>query len=134
MSFIGAADENAIKASIACEADACIQVSRTSACPNCGKKLENLYRININWKSKGKLASVGIKPLEHFDEQKDLEAALRASANGNLLPKANTDAQASTLTRYVNELETEPGRLKMPLKLFQILSRHKALLMKCYFY
>ena len=111
--FVGAADETAIKASIVSEADACIQEFEDFCIPELREKArKHTPELIDNWKSKGKLASVRINPLEHSDGLKDLEAAVRAGADAILLPKANTDAQVSTLIRYVNELETELGRPK----------------------
>ena len=109
--FVGAADKNAILTSYDSGADVCIQEFEDFWVPELRREARLMMAdVLSDWRARKIVATVRINPLEHLDGLKDLDAAMRASADAILLPKANTKEQIMLLQKHINEMEKQYGR------------------------
>jgi len=110
--FVGAADNEAIKASNESSADACIQEFEDFCVPEMREQARIMMPdILSDWRARNKVATVRINPLEDPDGFKDLQAAMKAGVDAILIPKANTASQMITLEKHVNDLEKSFNRV-----------------------
>jgi citrate lyase subunit beta/citryl-CoA lyase len=110
--FVGAADNEAIKASNESSADACIQEFEDFCVPEMREQARIMMPdILSDWRARNKVATVRINPLEDPDGFKDLQAAMKAGVDAILIPKANTASQMITLEKHVNDLEKSFNRM-----------------------
>jgi citrate lyase subunit beta/citryl-CoA lyase len=110
--FVGAADNEAIRASNESSADACIQEFEDFCVPEMREQARIMMPdILSDWKARNKVATVRINPLEDPDGFKDLQAAMKAGVDAILIPKANTASQMITLEKHVNDLEKSFNRV-----------------------
>ena len=110
--FVGAADNEAIKASNESSADACIQEFEDFCVPEMREQARIMMPdILSDWRARNKVATVRINPLEDPDGLKDLQAAMKAGVDAILIPKANTASQMTTLEKHVNDLEKSFNRV-----------------------
>ena len=110
--FVGAADNEAIRASNESSADACIQEFEDFCVPEMREQARIMMPdILSDWRARNKVATVRINPLEDPDGFKDLQAAIKAGVDAILIPKANTASQMITLEKHVNDLEKSFNRV-----------------------
>jgi citrate lyase subunit beta/citryl-CoA lyase len=110
--FVGAADNEAIRASNESSADACIQEFEDFCVPEMREQARIMMPdILSDWRARNKVATVRINPLEDPDGFKDLQAAMKAGVDAILIPKANTASQMITLEKHVNDLEKSFNRV-----------------------
>jgi citrate lyase subunit beta/citryl-CoA lyase len=110
--FVGAADNEAIRASNESSADACIQEFEDFCVPEMREQARIMMPdILSDWRARNKVATVRINPLEDPDGFKDLQAAMKAGVDAILIPKANTASQMITLEKHVNDLEKSLNRV-----------------------
>ena len=110
--FVGAADQEAIKASNESGADACIQEFEDFCVPEMRREARQMMPdVLSDWRARGMVATVRINPLENPDGIKDLDAAMKAGADAILIPKANTKEQMLVLQKHINEMEKQYSRV-----------------------
>ena len=110
--FVGAADNEAIRASNESSADACIQEFEDFCVPEMREQARIMMPDILSvWRARNKVATVRINPLEDPDGFKDLQAAMKAGVDAILIPKANTASQMITLEKHVNDLEKSFNRV-----------------------
>ena len=109
--FVGAADHEAIKVSNGSGADACIQEFEDFCVPEMRQEARRIMPdVLSDWRARGIVATVRINPLENPDGLEDLNAAMKASADAILIPKANTKEQMLALQKHINEMEKQYAR------------------------
>lgn len=109
--FVGAADNEAIRASYVSDADVCIQEFEDFCVPELRREARVMMPdVLSDWRARQIVATVRINPLEDHDGLKDLDAAMCAGADAILIPKANTKNQIALLQKQINEMEKKYGK------------------------